>query len=63
MTGQTEAYPKDMSVTGTCVGDGQTKAYMTDMGMTGLASAWAMVRWRPKAYHCKVNSAPVYASM
>ena len=42
---------------GVCLGDGQTEAYLKVMGMTGLASAWAMVRRRPKEYRRKVDAA------
>ena len=35
---------------GICLGDGQTEACLKDMDMTGLASAWAMVRWRPDGW-------------
>ena len=35
----------------------QVEAYLKDTGMTGLASAWAMVRRRPKEYRRKVDAA------
>ena len=54
--GQTEAYLKDMGMTGPGVylGDGQMEAYLKDTVMTGLRSAWTMARWRTKEYRRKI---------
>ena len=34
----------------------QMESYLKDTGMAGLASAWAMVRRRPKEYRRKVDA-------
>ena len=41
---------------GVCVGDGQTETCLKDADMAGLASAFAMVRRRPKEYRHKVDA-------